>query len=137
MSFYKKPSNYKSISVRIKDEALEEQLETHISYKLIMPRGNVFYNRTRNPQDVIRELLAEHGFIRKKGADMSMGERSDWEPGQSIKVSFYREDADHFRHKAEELGVKVQEVITTLLREFFQLNPPVLEEKVWEAPKFA
>ena len=43
-----------------------------------------------NPQDVIRELLAEHGFIRKKGAEVGqMGDKSDWEPGQSIKVSFY------------------------------------------------
>ena len=137
MAYYNKPSNYKSISVRIKDETLEEQLETHISYKLIMPKGNVFYNRTQNPQDVIRQLLADHGFIRKKGAEMNMGEKSDWEPGKSIKVSFYREDADQFREKAEELGVKVQEVITTLLREFFQLNPPVLEERVWESPVIA
>ena len=134
MAYYNKPSNYKSISVRIKDETLEEQLETHISYKLIMPKGNVFYNRTQNPQDVIRQLLADHGFIRKKGAELNMGERSYWKPGESIKVSFYREDADQFRKKAEELGVKVQEVITTLLREFFQLHPAVLEERVWECP---
>lgn len=136
MAYYKQ-SNYKSISVRIKDETLEEQLETHITCKLIMPRGNAFYDRTRNPQDVIRELLAEHGFIRKKGAELCMGEKSHWKPGESIKVSFYREDADHFRTKADELGVKVQDVITTLLRKFFQLNPPVLREKVWEAPVIA
>ena len=65
-----------------------------------------------NPQGLIRDALKEIGAFSGNSHKMFVGERSNWEPGQALKTSFYVEDAAELRSYAESQAMTAQELIT-------------------------
>ena len=69
----------------------------------------------KNPQDVVRQALYAQGIMPKKQWG---GDRSNWEPGTSIKVALWEENSDALTAYAFERGVKKQEVIASAVADY-------------------
>jgi hypothetical protein len=108
---YNTKSRYKVITCKVKDQELEAQLYEHC-------RDGHFTWLRINPQKVIRAALYGIGAFTGDSHKM-YGDKSDWEPGLSIKTSFYSEDADQVRAFAEGQGMTVQQLITEAVRDHF------------------
>lgn len=117
---------YKTITLTIKDEELNAQLHDELFVQHVCPLGNDFESIKENPQNLIRRILHNEELVSKAASNM-YGDRSCWHPGDTIKLSLYKSDADYLRLKANELGVKVQLLIQQVLSDFFSMNPPTQE----------
>ena len=82
---------YKTISLTIKDEELNSQLHDELFVQHVCPLGNDFQSMSENPQDLIRRILWKEDLVSKAGMLMT-GDRSCWEPGDTIKLSLYKSE---------------------------------------------
>lgn len=114
---------YKSISLTIKDDFINEQLNNSVTTENKYSNGSVFYLKTKNVQDVIREILSETKLIDDSYRYQECGDRSNWEPGVRISIKLVEQHATQLRAAAKEQGIKVQQLIMETLKDWFLFNP--------------
>ena len=100
---------YKQIQITPKGE-LAERLWLHCSEEASNGVRYILFGG--NPQDLIRDALYFMGLIPKK-QPKGCGDRSQWEPGQPVKISLWQENADALAKATK--GMKKQEVIALAL----------------------
>ena len=69
-----------------------------------------------NPQDLVRDSLVAANVIPKK--QLNAGDRSNWKIGDSIKTSFFAENANALIQFAKEQGMSRQDVIREAVRDY-------------------
>jgi hypothetical protein len=102
---------YKTVQFTPKGE-LAERLWLHCSEEACNGVRYLLFNG--NPQDVVREALYFYEAITKQQPKGS-GDRSQWQPGEAVKVSLWAENADALTKNATASGVTKQELIQVAL----------------------
>ena len=121
---------HKTICCKLKDPLIEKWLWSWCrSYNYNAFKNTITeYNWiAHNPQDVVRDALYEAGIDVTNSLKMMQMDKSSWQPGESVRTSFYKEDAELIRNEAKERGVSAQYLIEESLREYFQLHGHVPE----------
>ena len=91
----------------------------HCQTKTTTPTGERYTWLDTNPQDLIRQALLDAKIIHK---DQYNGDRSHWEPGQSIKVHLWNENHLDVCDRAKELGVSRQDLFKEVTMDYLQMN---------------
>jgi hypothetical protein len=102
---------YKTVQVKLAED-LAQRLWLHCSEEA--SNGCRYIKFGKNPQDVVREALYFMEVIPKK--QDGSGDRSQWRPGDAVKVSFWQENADALTKASE--GMKKQEVMSLALEAY-------------------
>ena len=101
-------SNYRTISFTPKGE-LAEAINTYCRHP-----EHAFM--IINPQDLVRDSLVAANVIPK--GQLNAGDRSCWQVGDSIKTSFWNENANALIQFAKEQGMSRQDVIREAVRDY-------------------
>ena len=94
---------YKTVSWTIKNPEIISILQPHTGWN-------------KHPQGYIRQCLYDAGIVSEKATKMMpQSNFPEVNLGEQIKISFYEQDHYQLKQKAEQCGLKIQQLLEEIL----------------------